>query len=199
MNLSLKAQEFFFEASEVESWLNERSDVLSSTDYGRDRDAATKLLTKHKALELELDTYNGIVTEMGHNANAMVTAKHPDSKAILTKHQLLAQQLRSLQRIATVRQQRLMESMYRHEYFLESAELEQWIKEQEISAASEDYGQDYEHLLVSTLIIKSCITYMTLNNFNKIIFLSYRYYKLNSMILNIELKLDLNDLINVKN
>ncbi|XP_044739331.1 spectrin beta chain, non-erythrocytic 1 isoform X2 [Chrysoperla carnea] len=148
LNLSLKAQEFFFEASEVESWLNERSDVLSSTDYGRDRDAATKLLTKHKALELELDTYNGIVTEMGHNANAMVTAKHPDSKAILTKHQLLAQQLRSLQRIATVRQQRLMESMYRHEYFLESAELEQWIKEQEISAASEDYGQDYEHLLV---------------------------------------------------
>lgn len=148
LNLSLKAQEFFFEASEVESWLNERSDVLSSTDYGRDRDAATKLLTKHKAVELELDTYNAIVTEMGHNASAMHAAKHPDGKAILSKHQLLAQQLRSLQRLAAVRQQRLMESMYRHEYFLESAELEQWIKEQEISAASEDYGQDYEHLLV---------------------------------------------------
>lgn len=48
MDLSLKAQEFFFEAGEVESWLNEKNDVLSSTDYGRDRDAATKLLTKHK-------------------------------------------------------------------------------------------------------------------------------------------------------
>lgn len=48
LDLSLKAQEFLFEAGEVESWLNEKNDVLSSTDYGRDRDAATKLLTKHK-------------------------------------------------------------------------------------------------------------------------------------------------------
>lgn len=48
LELSLKAQQYFFEASEVESWLNEKSDILSSTDYGRDRDSATKLLTKHK-------------------------------------------------------------------------------------------------------------------------------------------------------
>lgn len=52
LDLSLKAQEFFFEAGEVESWLNEKNDVLSSTDYGRDRDAATKLLTKHKVQHL---------------------------------------------------------------------------------------------------------------------------------------------------
>jgi spectrin beta len=48
LDLSLKAQQFFFEAGEVESWLSEKNDVLSSTDYGRDRDAASKLLTKHK-------------------------------------------------------------------------------------------------------------------------------------------------------
>ncbi|XP_050460702.1 spectrin beta chain, non-erythrocytic 5 isoform X2 [Cataglyphis hispanica] len=148
LDLSLKAQEFLFEAGEVESWLNEKNDVLSSTDYGRDRDAATKLLTKHKAVELELDTYNGIVTEMGHTASTMINSKHPDSKAIANKQQAIVQQMRALQRLATVRQQRLMESMYRHEYFLESRELEQWIKEQEQAAASEDYGQDYEHLLL---------------------------------------------------
>jgi len=48
LDLSLKAQQFFFEAGEVESWLSEKNDMLSSTDYGRDRDAASKLLTKHK-------------------------------------------------------------------------------------------------------------------------------------------------------
>lgn len=148
LDLSLRAQEFFFEAGEVESWLSEKNDALSSTDYGRDRDAATKLLTKHKTVELELDSYNGIVTEMGHTAAAMVNSKHPDSKAIANKQQAIAQQMRALQRLAITRQQRLMESMYRHEYFLESRELEQWIKEQEQAAASEDYGQDYEHLLV---------------------------------------------------
>lgn len=101
-----------------------------------------------QAVELELDTYNGIITEMGHTASTMINAKHPDSKAIANKQQAIAQQMRALQRLATVRQQRLMESMYRHEYFLESRELEQWIKEQEQAAASEDYGQDYEHLLI---------------------------------------------------
>lgn len=148
LELSLKAQQFFFEASEVESWLSERNDVLSSTDYGRDRDAASKLLTKHKVLELELDTYKGIVTEMGHAAAAMVNAKHPDAKAIAIKEQAINQQIRNLQKLASLRQQRLVESMCRHEYFSESAELDQWIRDHMQIAASDDYGQDYEHLLI---------------------------------------------------
>ena len=102
-------------------------------------------------MELELDTYGGIVSEMGHTAASMVSAKHPDAKALAAKQQVVQQQLRTLQKLAGARQQRLMESMYRHEYFLESAELESWIREQQQAAASEDYGHDYEHLLVTNL------------------------------------------------
>ncbi|XP_055611321.1 spectrin beta chain, non-erythrocytic 1-like isoform X3 [Uranotaenia lowii] len=148
LELSLKAQQYLSEAGEIETWLGERNNVLRSTDYGRDRDSATKLLTKHKAIELELDTYSGIVSEMGHTASAMVAAKHPDSKIIATKQQLVEKMLKSLQKLAAQRQLRLMESLYRHEYFMESAELEQWIKEQEQAVNSEDYGHDYEHLLI---------------------------------------------------
>ncbi|XP_065202026.1 spectrin beta chain, non-erythrocytic 1 isoform X3 [Planococcus citri] len=146
LDLSLKAQQFFFEANEVESWLTEKNDILKSTDYGRDRDAASKLLTKHKALELELDTYSGIINEMGHVAGAMINSKHPDWKAIASKQQAITQQLKNLQKLAGTRQQNLMDSICRHEYMSESDELEQWIKENMQVAASEDYGQDYEHL-----------------------------------------------------
>lgn len=52
LDLSLKAQQYFFEASEVESWLNEKANILDSNDYGRDRDSATKLLTKHKVYSI---------------------------------------------------------------------------------------------------------------------------------------------------
>lgn len=48
LDLSLKAQQYLSEAGEIETWLGERNNVLKSTDYGRDRDSATKLLTKHK-------------------------------------------------------------------------------------------------------------------------------------------------------
>lgn len=85
---------------------------------------------------------------MGNSANTMINAKHPDSKAIGNKQQAISQQIKNLQKLATARQQRLVESMCRHEYVTESAELEEWVKENMQAAASEDYGQDYEHLMV---------------------------------------------------
>ncbi|XP_055309165.1 spectrin beta chain, non-erythrocytic 1 isoform X4 [Sitodiplosis mosellana] len=148
LDLSLKAQQYLSEAGEIETWLVERTNVLKSTDFGRDRDSATKLLTKHKGIELELDTYSGIISEMGHTAASMIVSKHPDSKLIASKQQMIEKMFKSLQRLSGQRQIRLMESMYRHEYFAECAELEQWIKELEQAASSEDYGQDYEHLLL---------------------------------------------------
>ncbi|KAJ8962237.1 hypothetical protein NQ318_018209 [Aromia moschata] len=148
LELSLKAQQYFFEANEVESWLNEKANILVSSDYGRDRDSATKLLTKHKALELELDTYNNIISEMGHGAQAMIKSGHPDSKLIAERQSSLEHLVRSMQRKAAIRQHRLMESLFRHEYFAESEELERWIAENLQQACSEDYGQDYEHLLL---------------------------------------------------
>lgn len=148
LELSLKAQQYLSEAGEIETWLGEKTNMLQSNDHGRDRDSATKLLTKHKAIELELDSYSGIINEMGHTSAAMISAKHPDSKLIVGKQQLIESMFKALQRLAGQRQVRLMESMYRHEYFAESVELEQWIKELEQAVSSEDYGQDYEHLLL---------------------------------------------------
>lgn len=151
LELSLKAQQYLSDAGEIETWLSEKNNILKSTDYGRDRDSATKLLTKHKTIELELDTYSAIIQEMGHTAQLMVSAKHPDSKAIATKQQMIEKMLKSLQKLVAQRQARLMESLYRHEYFAESDDLENWIKEQEVAVNSDDYGQDYEHLLVSCI------------------------------------------------
>lgn len=153
LELSLKAQQYLSDASEIESWLSEKNNVLRSTDYGRDRDTATKLLTKHKTIELELDTYSAIIQEMGHTAQLMVSSKHPDSKAITTKQQMIEKQLKSLQKLAVQRQMRLMESLHRHEYFAESADLENWIREQELTINNDDYGQDYEHLLVGKFLL----------------------------------------------
>lgn len=112
LDLSLKTQQYLSEAGEIETWLVERTNVLKSTDYGRDRDSATKLLTKHKSIELELDTYSGIISEMGHSAASMIASKHPDSKLILSKQQMIEKMFKSLQRLSGQRQMRLMESMY---------------------------------------------------------------------------------------
>ena len=48
LELSLKAQQYFFEANEIESWMAEKRNLLTTTDYGRDEDVARKLLARHK-------------------------------------------------------------------------------------------------------------------------------------------------------
>ena len=45
----------------MESWIKDKSSGMKAADYGKDEDSSVKLLTKHKALELEIDTYSGIV------------------------------------------------------------------------------------------------------------------------------------------
>lgn len=148
LELSLKMQLFLSETVEIESWMNEKRDMLTSDDYGKDEDAAVKLLTKQKALELEIDTYSGLITEIGHQAQVMIDSNHPDSKVINNRMQVIQQQMKNLQKLSTIRRQKLMESRQRHEFMRESEDLEGWINEQMQTATSEDYGQDYEHILL---------------------------------------------------
>ncbi|XP_069363525.1 spectrin beta chain, non-erythrocytic 5 isoform X3 [Maniola hyperantus] len=148
LEAALKAQQFLHDALEVDSWLADKDAALSSADVGNDRHRATQLLTRHKAVELELDTYAAIIAEMGHVAASMAASGHPEGAALVSRHAQLADTLARLQRKAASRQAALVESVCRHEYLAESAELESWIQEQYAAASSEDYGQDYEHLLI---------------------------------------------------
>ncbi|XP_045781545.1 spectrin beta chain, non-erythrocytic 2 [Maniola jurtina] len=148
LEAALKAQQFLHDALEVDSWLADKDAALSSADVGNDRHRATQLLTRHKAVELELDTYAAIIAEMGHVAASMAASGHPEGAALVSRHAQLADTLARLQRKAALRQAALVESVCRHEYLAESAELESWIQEQYAAASSEDYGQDYEHLLI---------------------------------------------------
>ncbi|XP_040070142.1 spectrin beta chain, non-erythrocytic 1 [Ixodes scapularis] len=148
LELQLKAQTFYSEVNEIEAWMNEKKAVLTSSDFGRDEDAAVKLLTKQKALELEIDTYSGLIVEMTHQGQTMIDQSHPDSKIIANQMHTVNQEMKNLQRLSNARRQRLMEAKHTHEFFRESDELEDWISEQTQAALSEDYGKDYEHLLV---------------------------------------------------
>nr|XP_049703877.1 spectrin beta chain, non-erythrocytic 1 isoform X2 [Helicoverpa armigera] len=145
---ALKAQQFLHEALEVDAWLADKAAALAHADVAKDRHRATHLLTRHKAVELELDTYAAIIAEMGHVATSMANGGHPEGEALLARHALLADSLARLQRLAAQRQKALVESVCRYEYLAESAELESWIQEKYAAASSEDYGQDYEHLLI---------------------------------------------------
>ena len=39
--------QYYSEANEADSWMNEKAGLAASQDYGKDEDAATKYLKKH--------------------------------------------------------------------------------------------------------------------------------------------------------
>ncbi|ODM96280.1 Spectrin beta chain, non-erythrocytic 1, partial [Orchesella cincta] len=147
LDLSLKSQQFFFDAGEIEAWMQEKQNLLASEHYGKDMHSAVKLLTKHKTLELEMDSYNGLVTEMKHMANQMVSSGHPDSKVISAKIGNVEDHMGLLKKLANERREKLIESVHTLEYFAEADEFLKYVDEvfgREVSC--NEYGSDYEHL-----------------------------------------------------
>lgn len=143
---SLRAQQFYTDVNEIEQWINEKSNYLNSADYGRDEDTAVKLLTKHNAFELELDSYVGLINEMSSEAKKMVDTQHPEAKTIANKNATLQQQIKNLQKLSAVRRQKLLESKTHHEFIRENQEILDWIAEKMALVSIEDYGPDLEHL-----------------------------------------------------
>ena len=109
LKLILTAQQFFFEVAEVESWIKDKNSGMKAAEFGKDEDSSVKLLTKHKAVELEVDTYSGIVKEISATASKLTNNNHPDSKQIKSRDEMLSRELKNLKNISKVRRDRLVE------------------------------------------------------------------------------------------
>ena len=143
LKLILTAQQFFFEVAEVESWIGDKNRSMKGAEYGKDEDSSVELLTKHKAMELEINTYSGIVQEISAAATKLINNNHPDAKLIKTRDDVLRRDFKNLKK---VRRDRLVAAIQLHEYNRESGQFLTWIREMMVRARSEDTGQDYEHL-----------------------------------------------------
>ena len=149
LDSSLKIQLLLSEANEVEAWINEKLNILSSNDFGKDEDTVIKLLTKQKAIELEIDTYSGLIVEMNHQTKKFIeTHENVNEKIILNRMQDIDQQMQNLQKLSNLRRLKLMESKHLHEFYSETDDFLSWINEQMQTAMSEDFGRDYEGLLI---------------------------------------------------
>ncbi len=67
---SLQAQQYFAEANEAESWMNEKEPLVGNTDCGKDEDSAEALLKKHEALMSDIVSYKTIIDGLREQANA---------------------------------------------------------------------------------------------------------------------------------
>ncbi|CAJ0573596.1 unnamed protein product, partial [Mesorhabditis spiculigera] len=143
----VKEQQYMFDAAEVESWMAEKRILIESQDYGQDEDAAQKLLARHKALQNDMNTYKQWVERLAVKCAELVDSHRPHVDRFSNKQRDLEAEFDRLSELADKRRALLEETLCLHEYLRESAELEQWINEQLQTAMSEEYGDDYDHLM----------------------------------------------------
>ena len=69
----------------------------------------------------------------------------------------LDEQLSGLQMLVAARHSKLEESIKLHQYIHESDDVLSWITERQQTAASDEFGKDFEHVLVSC--VSESVTY----------------------------------------
>ncbi len=153
LEASVKIFTLIEEINEIEHWIELKRPLLESAIVGKDEDTILIYLTKQKAVELELDSYSGIISEVKNNAHALAqSSKHPLISQLKHKDQSLTQEIAALQKMTRARRNALMTQLQYHEFIRECDELRKWMREKAVLASSQDLGQDYEHL--ETLMAK---------------------------------------------
>ena len=66
--------QFYTDANEAESWLNEKMALVASADYGEDEPSAQALLQRHRDLEGELNAFSGDIASLNSQAEKLMQA-----------------------------------------------------------------------------------------------------------------------------
>ncbi|XP_063228722.1 spectrin beta chain isoform X7 [Bacillus rossius redtenbacheri] len=143
---SEKAQQYFFDANEAESWMSEQELYMMVEDRGKDEISAQNLMKKHEILELAVEDYADTIRQLGETARQLTSEGHELSDQIAVKQSQVDKLYAGLKDLAGERRAKLDEALQLFMLNREVDDLEQWIAERELVAASHELGQDYDHV-----------------------------------------------------
>lgn len=69
-----EAYQFYTDANETDSWLNEKMSLVASNDFGVDEPSAQALLQRHRDLQGELNAYSGDILNLNQQADKLIKA-----------------------------------------------------------------------------------------------------------------------------
>ncbi|XP_067895807.1 spectrin beta chain, non-erythrocytic 5 isoform X2 [Heterodontus francisci] len=144
---SVQFHQFLVDASELEALAAEKIQLVSSEDYGKNEAITLKLVKSHKALEQQIQDYYGLAEELHRISQDLPLRGLITFDMVDEPQEQIRKLLKELRERSTFRMQKLEEALGFHEYLREMGELEAWVKQQLQTASSEDYGNDYQHVL----------------------------------------------------
>ncbi|XP_068854172.1 spectrin beta chain, non-erythrocytic 2-like [Aphelocoma coerulescens] len=146
LEAALAAQRFLCDAAAAEAWLGERELHMLAQDKAKDEPGAQAMLSRHLGLEQELRDYGGTVELLAEQGRAMAASGHPDGERLRARAAQVQRLYAGLCHLAGERRATLQGHHRLCQLRRDLDDLEQWISEREVVAASRELGQDFEHV-----------------------------------------------------
>ena len=160
---ALEVQQFYAEADELMQWLKEKQPEITSTDYGKDDSASLSYLKKLQTLVNDIKTNQSHKCALLSQLSGQLQARdNYDKKNIARKQLELEQLLVNLIELGVEREEHLNAMLKVFEFERECESTANWIKDQNLVAASQEFGTDLEH---AETLLKKFIEFI--NDLNK--------------------------------
>ncbi|XP_028917531.1 spectrin beta chain, non-erythrocytic 2 isoform X2 [Ornithorhynchus anatinus] len=145
---ALRAQQFYRDAAEAEAWMGEQELHMMGREKAKDELSAQAEVKKHQVLEQALEDYAQNIHQLALSSQDMIANNHPERDRLSVRQAQVDKLYASLKELAGERRGRLQEHQRLCQLRRELDDLEQWIQEREVVAASHELGQDYEHVMM---------------------------------------------------
>lgn len=143
---SEKAQQYFFDASEAESWMSEQELYMMVDERGKDELSAQNMMKKHNILEQAVENYASTVRQLNDTAARLIADGHPNAENIAIRQAQIDKLYAGLKDLAVERRGKLDAGGQLFSLSREFDDCMQWISEKEVVAGSQELGQDYDHV-----------------------------------------------------
>uniref|UniRef100_F6Q5V5 Spectrin beta chain n=1 Tax=Ciona intestinalis TaxID=7719 RepID=F6Q5V5_CIOIN len=140
------AQQYFFDADEAVAWMEEQELYMMSEEKAKDSQGATKMLKKHQAQEQSIDDYADTIQQLSKTCRDLCDQEHPESEQLSVRQQQVDRTYAGLKDLAEERRMKLRERCDLFRLSRDIDDLEQWIAQRETVAASQEQGQDFDHV-----------------------------------------------------
>ncbi len=135
-------QRFNRDAHETISWMNEKDQLLSTDDFGKDLASVQTLQRKHEGIERDLAALSDRVGTLGNEANNLCSL-HPDhADTIKAKKNEIENNWEALCAKSKERKQRLEDSYLLHRFLADFRDLVSWINDMKAVISADELAKD---------------------------------------------------------
>jgi spectrin alpha len=142
LEASVRLQQFLRNVDDEASWIQEKTPVAASTNYGGSLAAVQNLQKKHNALQAELEGREKAIAAVEGAAKALRDERHYATDVVEQRQRELLEHWRMLCAQADVRRVALDEALRVQQYIADANEAEAWMAEKEPIVANDSYGKD---------------------------------------------------------